>query len=535
METNNMATENIETNRDYESIERPYNTYLERSIPYKSANEMAGGGGYEEEGTIKNVTSTDIAPSTGGATDNGSVQTQPVKNDGGMGDVWIKNFIRSQNWKPKKVGFSIDGQTGKAEFTGVYVSGDIQALTGTIGGFTITETELYGGIIKTAATVGSGSTGVIVDTDGLRGYDSVLGNTFNLPTDGSAPTFSSGIINSTIFEINTSAVLRTASTVGDGTANSAGILINNTGFYACEANQALASANVKILIDGTASFSGTINATAGKFGTSTNYWSVGSTGLTAVSASTDVVIKYGKTDFGQDSTDGFIIGYDYSASKAKIEFGDSDTSLFKYDGTNFTLTDGIITGGTIQTVAAGYRLVMSGANSSFEFRSGATLLSELKARVTPDSGVAGATFQHGTGVTGIEITGSGEGLGSRTVSTFTSNSGYFRVIDGDTGADSISTNIEASMANILPGGSNTLGDSSNLWSQIRATDLYIVNIVGDPSGGGNDYVTFNDPFILRNLPAASEPSGVNGMMYYDITNNRIRAYVGGAWVTVDVT
>jgi len=524
METNNMATENIETNRDYESIERPYNTFLERSIPYTSAEGMASGGGYEEEGTIKNVTSTDTTPSAGGATDNGSVQTQPVKNDGGMGDVWIKNFIRSQNWKPKKVGFSIDGQTGKAEFTGVYVSGDIQALTGTIGGFTITETELYGGIIKTAATVGSGSTGVIVDTDGLRGYDSVLGNTFNLPTDGSAPTFSSGIINSTIFEINTSAVLRTASTVGDGTANSAGILINNTGFYACEANQALASANVKILIDGTASFSGTINATAGKFGTSSNYWSVGSTGLTAVSASGDVIIKYGKTDFGQDSTDGFIIGYDYSASKAKFEFGDSDTSLLTYDGTDFTLTGGTISAGTIsgaliETSGSGLRTVIDSVTDEIQWKVDSTTYGQLYIAayaggqsivMDTDDGASGGMLGVQNGTTpGAFLYHNGNGIWVDSVVSI----GY----------------------DLIPDSGLDLGSSSNLWAQLRVTDVYAVNIVGDPSGGGNAYVTFNDPFILRSLPAAAEPSGVNGMMYYDITNNRIRAYVGGAWVTVDVT
>ena len=88
-------------------------------------------------------------------------------------------------------------------------AGALTANSGTIGGFTLGATEMYGGIIKTAATVGVGSTGVIMDTAGLRGYDSVLGNTFNLPTNGSAPTFSSGIINETIYEISTNAVLRT--------------------------------------------------------------------------------------------------------------------------------------------------------------------------------------------------------------------------------------------------------------------------------------------------------------------------------------
>lgn len=266
-----MAT-NPETNRDYESIERPYDPLLQRSENITNS-----------ESTTEQNESTDSdasQPSTSGgdtaASSNGSVETMPVKDAGSMDDIWINKFIRSKNWKPKKVGFYIDGRTGYAEFTGVYISGTITATSGIIGGFTLTPTKMYGGIIQTAETVGSGSTGVIMDTDGLRGYDSVLGLTFNLPTDGSAPTFSSGIINETIYEISTNAVLRTSSTVGDGSASSAGILINNTGFYACEANQTTANANVKILIDGSASFSGTITAASGTIGG----WIIGANTLT---------------------------------------------------------------------------------------------------------------------------------------------------------------------------------------------------------------------------------------------------------------
>jgi len=92
---------------DYTLIDRPYSEIMTRSM--QAAQEMA----------------------------NGNVETQPVKSDGAMSDVWIDNFIRSQNWKPKVLGFYIDGQTGYAEFTNVYVSGNIQALTGSIGGFVI--------------------------------------------------------------------------------------------------------------------------------------------------------------------------------------------------------------------------------------------------------------------------------------------------------------------------------------------------------------------------------------------------------------
>jgi hypothetical protein len=156
-------------------------------------------------------------------------------------------------------------------------NGVLTATAGTIGGFIITGDSLYGSTIKTGATVAVGSNGVIMDSAGLRGYDSVLGNTFNLPTNGSAPTFSSGVISSTTFEINTSSILRTSSTVGDGSASSAGILINNTGIYACAANQLLSNANIKILNDGTATISASVKGGQTDFNTGTGYF-LGSSG-----------------------------------------------------------------------------------------------------------------------------------------------------------------------------------------------------------------------------------------------------------------
>jgi hypothetical protein len=153
--------------------------------------------------------------------------------------------------------FRVD-MSGNLYAENVNLQGEINATSGTIGGFTITSEMMYGGIIKTGQTVGEGESGVIMDTDGLRGYSNVLGEVFNLPTDGSAPTFSSGVIENTTFEINTNAVMRTSETVGDGTANSMGILINDTGFYATQANQTLANANVKILATGEATFSGSV-------------------------------------------------------------------------------------------------------------------------------------------------------------------------------------------------------------------------------------------------------------------------------------
>lgn len=158
------------------------------------------------------------------------------------------------------------------EITGTFHATNIDAQSGTIGGFTITPTELYGGVIKTGATVGLGSNGIILDADGLRGYDAVLGNVFNLPTDGSAPSFSSGIIRSTVFEVGTNAIIRTSETVGDGGDNSAGILINDTGLYGLGPNQTPSNANVRILVDGSAFFNVSIRGGQTDFNTGTGYF-----------------------------------------------------------------------------------------------------------------------------------------------------------------------------------------------------------------------------------------------------------------------
>jgi len=177
------------------------------------------------------------------------------------------------------------------------LTGEITAIAGSIGGFTIKSDALYGSTIKTSETVAQGSSGVIMDTAGLRGYDSVLGKTFDLPTDGSAPTFASGTIINTTFEVNTNAVIRTSNTVGDGSAQSAGLLMNNTGFYACEASQTLADANIKFLIDGTAVIK-------------TN-------------------LRGGQTDFNTGI--GYFIGL--SSGAYKLSIGDPATNYLTWDGT----------------------------------------------------------------------------------------------------------------------------------------------------------------------------------------------------------
>lgn len=129
-----MADNNV----NYEQIQRPYDYYLNRSVnnPYSSASQSVPY--VNNTGTMTSSQYDD----TGGYMNNyssslGNTENQPVKADGSLHNVFIDTFIASTNWKPKSVGFYIDGQTGYAEFANVFISGDIHASTGEIGGFVI--------------------------------------------------------------------------------------------------------------------------------------------------------------------------------------------------------------------------------------------------------------------------------------------------------------------------------------------------------------------------------------------------------------
>lgn len=113
---------------NYQEIDRPYDSLLQRTVQTETETSKPTALG-ENSSEQQALSSTSSA--------NGNVETQPVKSDGSQGDVWIKNWIKSVNYKPKTTGFYIDGGTGYAEFGNVYVRGNIEALTGAIGGFVI--------------------------------------------------------------------------------------------------------------------------------------------------------------------------------------------------------------------------------------------------------------------------------------------------------------------------------------------------------------------------------------------------------------
>jgi len=183
----------------------------------------------------------------------------------------VEGYLQSSNFQTGVNGWKFDA-VGNLEANSATIRGSLYATTGEIGDWVIDSNGIYydgtgSPSIRTAETVGAGTNGVLINSDGVKVYDATLGVVVNLPSDGSAPSFASGEISETTFEISTNAVLRTSSTVGDGSANSAGVLMNNSGLYACAANQMLGAGNVRITNDGNAYFTGTIDSATINSGT----------------------------------------------------------------------------------------------------------------------------------------------------------------------------------------------------------------------------------------------------------------------------
>ena len=135
--------------------------------------------------------------------------------------------------------------TGVLVATDVDLTGTITATAGDIGGWIVDANSIDSpdGRVTLDATNNriqvQNATGLNytrMDADGITGVDSVLGTVFRLPTDGTAPSFSSGIINSTVFNITSAGILETSSTAGDGTASGQGVRINDTGIVGYKIN-----------------------------------------------------------------------------------------------------------------------------------------------------------------------------------------------------------------------------------------------------------------------------------------------------------
>jgi len=249
--------------------------------------------------------------------DNGSVQ-QPAKGDGGaLSDIWIRNFIRSENWSPRTKGFNIDGLTGKAEFMDVFVSGDIQALTGTIGGWSISSSAIYY----------DGTTDALSSGMAPADYPFYAGKKYADRATAPYRVTPAGIVYAT------GAVIDGTSTIGGRVASTLASAINSSGNLITNIiNAQLDSSSKKILSDfdfGTTDYAGAVKTGDITWNTTTG----------AITGGSGVVVYRSG-----------IIG----ASAGVVTFSiDAITGSSTFSG---SITGSVITGGTIQTSASGERV-----------------------------------------------------------------------------------------------------------------------------------------------------------------------------------
>ncbi len=131
----------------------------------------------------------------------------------------------------------------------VDTAGAMTAKSGSIGGWTIAAGKISITGLELDSTNNrfrafTGSNYVDITAGGITGYDTVLGTTFKLPTNGDAPEFSSGIIKECVYEIYTSGIIRTDA----NPAANGGLLINNTELKGYNSSGLLL---LKLVYDGT--------------------------------------------------------------------------------------------------------------------------------------------------------------------------------------------------------------------------------------------------------------------------------------------
>ena len=131
---------------------------------------------------------------------------------------------------------NIGSATQNMKWDGVNLSitGAIVAASGSIGGWTVDSDSIDSpdGLItldsandRIRVKNSAGTNYVTIDGSGITAHDSVLGTTFTLPTDGSAPTFSAGVINEVTYKMYTSGIIKTS----DNPASTGGAVIDSSG------------------------------------------------------------------------------------------------------------------------------------------------------------------------------------------------------------------------------------------------------------------------------------------------------------------
>jgi len=352
---------------NYEKIDNPYNNALERE---GNANSVFSGNGDSESGS----------PAVDSPSDIGSNAVSGQS----FGDMWISNFIKSNNYLPKKRGFFIDGKTGNVEFSNIDLSGGTikYGKTGfsdsTNAGYVISSAGVYigsaGDVSKLKYTVISG-TFDFVGTISSKATSEIVAafgtgdDASNIITDvinERLDTDSKQILSDFTFSSSDYAGALKTGTITWNTSTGAitggtGIVINKNGIVG-----ALAGATkFSITTDGNATFSGdvagaTITGGTIAIGSSNNIFKADSNGIYLGNAS------FASAPFRVSMTGAMTVS-DISVTGGSISIGtdawnvDSDGNMWWGNAVSFaSANDGVSSGGVNKRVRVTSSIAQAG-------------------------------------------------------------------------------------------------------------------------------------------------------------------------------
>lgn len=383
----------------YSTIERPYDSSLSRTVFANTPTST--------NSDSKNVVST-------GTSSPAPIETSdPTKGTGENGitgkeldNLWIKNFIKSLNYKPQTFGFKLDGITGDSEFNDVIVRGTIYATAGDIAGWIINATTINSpsdGIILDSAnqkiTVGSTAPitidGVLKEIESDNYVSGVFGSGFHLDSNllevGNIAC--RGLIRSAVFQKDVVSTIGGNLAVLDGDTLDADMTALDASTLTVKGSTTFVVGDILRIKDGVddewlevtnigsaptytvtrdkaAAYASNSNPTWQKGIAVVNYGQSGDGGVYITASDTNApylsIFDHAGSPWSALTTRlriGNLNGYlGYSTDLYGIAIGETGKSL-SYDTTNGLRITGTITGGLIQTAASGQRFIIDSADN----------------------------------------------------------------------------------------------------------------------------------------------------------------------------
>lgn len=495
-----METEDLSKTDNYTTITDPYNQDLTRGDLLSSGNAAIESSAVEVNSDASSI-------------DDESQIGVGTVNSGSFKNLWIKNYIKSHNYIPKKRGFMIDGINGYIEAMDIYIVGNI-----------------------TGGTITIGTNAWHVDATGNMWWGNYATYAAALAADAT----------------------RIAS---DGTAKFNGIIISG---YIAEGGAAADVNSHATTIDGDSITTGSVTATQ----LSTTLLYAG-----AITLDTDGCIKSGQTDY--DTGTGFWIGND--GGTPKLSIGNSAGNKMTWDGTSLSLTGSItattgtiggwIIGATTLTSGAAVpRIVLDKGNNKIQVLSSATEYVDLVTDANNSyfravtSGAIIANIGYTAGGTynimqTLEISGDIDSNPSSRnypyasfITDSNTNHDYLQIdiYNSDVNISSIYINYEKSTGQSILG-VDKIGGSFDGISESYEIIMDFSGLVGDaiytnkpfcPSGAGIDLGSASNGWGVWLSEKAAPPGAAGsyrGYMYYDTAASDVVFSNGTNWYKITAT